>query len=135
MLIRNDALEQQGFRVDPDELVTPVLSQASAVAKGSLQNLLDPNWYLDPEQNPCASVGTPSSSYPSRSPSPERIVMSTEELRHSEASRKIHASQNLQGLIEAICAQRMEEGLQHQRATNASRARSARAIYERNVQK
>jgi len=135
MLIRNDALEQQGFRVDPDELVAPVLSQASAVAKGSLQNLLDwPNDW-DSEHNPCASVGTPSSSYPSRSPSPERIVMSTEELRHSEASRKIHASQNLQGLIEAIYAQRMEEGLQHQRALNASRARRARAIYERNVQK
>ena len=89
----------------------------------------------DSENNPCASVGTPSSSYPSRSPSPERIVMSTEELRHSEASRKLQASQNLQGLIEAIRAERIEEGLQHQRASNAARARRARAIYECNMQK
>lgn len=133
MLIRNTALEQEGFLVDQDELITPVQDQAPAAEITKSQDGTKWMEIWNYENDQCASVGTPSSSYPSRSPSPERL--SLEALRRREATRKLQATQELDRHIEALRAQRMVDELQHAKASNVARARRARAIFERNIKK
>ena len=126
MLIRNAALEQQGFMVNEEELVIPV-QPCSANAEG----------VMDAEENLCASVDTPSSSYPSRSPSPERTNLEVHRLHSTkdEDIKQWEASRQLQEQIEENRAQRMREYLQWLKAANVARARRARAIFDCNMNK
>lgn len=121
MSIRNAALEHLGYNIQKDE-VADVKQPAAALT--TLQEI--PKWD-DFYDGPCASVGTPSSStgYPSRSPSPVRNFEKRGELASERQPSRWDP--------EEFRAKENERHAQALKASDAAKARRARAIFERHI--